>query len=148
MNDAIEISVRIAAKPSTVFRYFTDPERMVRWQGVRAQLDPRPGGDFLVDITGRDVAIGRYVEVVPDERVVFTWGWEGNSGVPPGSTTVEVTLHPEGDDTLVTLVHSGLPNTDAAESHETGWRHYLDRLTVAGPGGDPGDDPWVTDAVG
>lgn len=148
MSETVEISVRIAAKPSTVFRYFTDPERMVRWQGVRAQLDPRPGGDYLVDITGRDVAIGRYVEVVPDERVVFTWGWEGNSGVPPGSTTVEVTLRPEGDDTLVTLVHSGLPNRDAAESHETGWHHYLDRLRVAGPGGDPGDDPWVTDAVG
>jgi uncharacterized protein YndB with AHSA1/START domain len=148
MKDTVEVSVRIAARPETVFRYFTDPERMVRWQGVRAQLDPRPGGDFLVDITGRDVAVGRYVEVVPDERVVFTWGWEGNSGVPPGSTTVEVTLRPEGDDTVVTLVHSDLPGADAAESHEAGWRHYLDRLRVAATGGDPGDDPWVTDAVG
>lgn len=148
MSEAVEVSVRIAATPATVFGYFTDPERMVRWQGVRAQLDPRPGGDFLVDVTGRDIAIGRYVEVVPDERVVFTWGWEGNSAVPPGSTTVEITLRPDGDDTVVTLVHSGLPDGDAADGHETGWRHYLDRLQVAGPGGDPGDDAWVTDAVG
>ena len=68
---------------------------MLRWKGVSADLDPRPGGVYRVDMNGRDVAKGEYLEVVPHSRVVFTWGWEGEeSAVPPGSTTVEITPLP------------------------------------------------------
>lgn len=139
----LELSIRIEASPTTVFRYFTDPDRMCEWQGVEAELEPRPGGLYKVNVTGRDTALGSYVEVVPDERVVFTWGWEGNDGVPPGSSTVEVTLTPDGDDTIVRLRHFGLPDDDAAKRHTEGWDHYLERLQVVAAGGDPGRDTYL-----
>jgi uncharacterized protein YndB with AHSA1/START domain len=143
VND-IEVSIRIDARPETVFRYFVDPERMCTWMGVAAEVDPRPGGGYRVDVNGRDVAIGEYIEVVADERVVWTWGWDGNDGIPPGSSTVEVTLTPDGDATVVRLRHSGLPDDSAAKNHSQGWEHYAARLALAAAGRDPGPDVWLT----
>jgi len=139
----IDMSVRIDASPSTVFRYFVDPDRMCAWMGIDATAEARPGGGYRVDVTGRDVALGEYVEVVPDERVVWTWGFEGSDVMPPGSTTVEVTLRPDGDATVVRLRHRGLPTEQRVERHTAGWTHYLARLEVAAAGGEPGRDPWV-----
>src|SRR5436309_13045584 len=93
----IEREVRIAAAPETVFSYFTDPEKYVKWKGQHAELDPRPGGVFRVDFDGKDVARGEFVEIEPFRRLVFTWGWEGEGHpIPPGSSVVEVTLVPDG----------------------------------------------------
>ena len=142
--DVYEKEVRIAAKPDVVFEFFTDPVKMMRWKGVEAALDARPGGVYRVNVTGRDVALGEYVAVEPPHRVVFTWGWE-NSPIAPGSTTVEVTLTPDGDGTLLRLRHSGLVSEEARAQHAHGWEHYLARLAIAAPGGDAGHDP-MTDA--
>jgi uncharacterized protein YndB with AHSA1/START domain len=140
---AVEHEVRIAARPDTVFPFFTDPALMTQWMGVRATLDPRAGGAFDVDVTPTDHARGTYVAVEPPRRVVFTWGWESDtSPVPPGSSTVEVTLEPDGDGTLVRLVHRDLPEA-SRQPHSRGWDHYLARLAVAGAGGDAGRDPWA-----
>jgi uncharacterized protein YndB with AHSA1/START domain len=136
--------VLIAAPPEAVFPYFTDPERMVVWKAVDATLDPRPGGIFRIDVTGRDVARGEYVEIDPPHRVVFTFGWESEgSPLPPGASTVEITLVPEGDGTRVRLVHSDVPDEIRAGSAE-GWDHYLPRLVTAVEGGTPGPDRWAT----
>lgn len=144
-GDAVEREVRIRARPETIFPFFTNPALMVRWKGIAAELEPRPGGVYRVNVTGRDIAQGKYLEVVPPSRVVFTWGWEGaDSPVPPGSSTVEVTLVPDGDETVVRLRHYGLPPGEAQEGHLQGWIHYLARLAVAAVGGDPGPDPWAT----
>lgn len=134
-----EHEVRIEASPETVFEFFTDPEKMNRWKGSTAVLDPRPGGVYRVDVSPNDVAVGEYVELDPPRRVVFTWGWEGSEHVPPGSSTVEVTLTPDGDGTIVRLVHRGLPEA-AVPEHAEGWKHFLPRLVVAAAGGDPGPD--------
>jgi uncharacterized protein YndB with AHSA1/START domain len=142
-TDAVEREIRIAASPETIYSFFTDPERMVRWKGTEATLDPRPGGVYRVNVTGRNVVSGRYVELVPYRKVVFTWGWEGEGSlVPPGSSTVEIALIPDGAETIVRLTHRDLPSTDRG-SHAEGWEHFLPRLAVAAPGGDPGPDPWV-----
>src|SRR5258708_29629774 len=133
--------ITIAARPEDVFPYFTDPRRMIAWKAVSAELDGRPGGRLRRDGTGRsDVALGTYLEVDPPRRVVFTFGWEGNDVVPPGSSTVEVTLSAEGEGTRVRLVHRGLPA--ARRSHSAaGWSHYLARPALAPAGRDPGPDP-------
>jgi uncharacterized protein YndB with AHSA1/START domain len=84
---------------------------------------------------------GRYVEVVPDRRVVFTWGWDsGALPVAPGSTTVEVDLDEHDGVTRVRLAHRGL---DAAmrPMHAEGWQRYLARLAAVSEGRDPGPDP-------
>ena len=117
---------------------------MVRWKGLRATLDPRPGGVYQVDINGEDVARGAYVEIVANRRVVFTWGWEGDRhGVPPGTSRVEVSLIPDGDGMIVRVTHRDLP-PETRKPHGEGWQHYLARLATVAAGGDPGPDPWAT----
>ena len=132
--------ITIAAAPETIWPFLTDPEKHVQWMGTTADLDPRPGGRFRVLVGGQHPAAGEYLEVVPNEKVVFRFGWdqEGHP-IPAGSTTVEITLHPEGDKTLVRLVHRGLPD-DALDDHGHGWAHYLGRLATTVAGGDPGPD--------
>jgi uncharacterized protein YndB with AHSA1/START domain len=87
------------------------------------------------------VVRGTFVELDPPHRVVFTWGWEGNEHVPPGSTTVEVVLEPDGDGTLMSLRQSGLPDGESAAMHEEGWKFFSPRLAVVVAGGDAGPMP-------
>ena len=135
----------IDATPETIWPFLTEADKYVEWLGSDADIDPRPGGTYRVLVGGQHQSVGEYVEVVPQEKVVFTFGWdEPDHPIPPGSTTIEITLHPEGDKTRVRLVHAGLP-ADAVDDHGKGWAHYLERLSIAAPGGDPGPDV-MTDA--
>lgn len=140
-----EVAIRIEAKPETVFDFFIDPDKMIQWMGRKAELEPRPGGRFRCDINGENIAGGEYVELDPPRKAVFTWGWEGEDSVtPPGSSTVEILLEPDGDGTRMRLVHRDLPNAESAERHGHGWNHYTARLAAAAAGRDPGPDPWGT----
>jgi uncharacterized protein YndB with AHSA1/START domain len=145
---SVEREVVIAASPETVWEYLTDSEKSLRWWGQRATYDLRPGGQFRVDVIPGHSASGEFVELDPPRRLVYTWGWEEGGDtpnvVPPGSTTIEIDLVPEGEGTLLRLVHRDLPSHASAESHTQGWDHYLGRLAVAAAGGDPGPDPWLT----
>ena len=142
-SDVVELEVRIAARPETVFSFLRDAAGMARWFGSKVDLDPQPGGQLRVDINGRDIALGEVVEIVPDQRVVFTFGWEGKDHpVPAGSSTVEISLVEDGDGTIARLRHSGLP-ADQAGGHKEGWEHYLPRLATLAEGRDPGPDPWA-----
>jgi uncharacterized protein YndB with AHSA1/START domain len=140
IGQPIEVETRIEAPPEVVFSYFTDPELYRRWKGNSAELDARPGGLYRVHMPTGHVTRGEYVIVEPPTRLVFTWGWEGSDELPPGSTQVEVTLRRDGDATVVRLRHNALPTDLLREQHRGGWRHYLDRLQVVAPGGDPGPD--------
>src|SRR5439155_993079 len=95
--EKVEVEQRIAARPATVFSYLIDPAKFVEWMGIGAQLDPRPGGAFRLDVDGAHFASGDYREVEPPYRILMSWGWEGDPEVAPGSTTVEITLTPDGD---------------------------------------------------
>ena len=148
-RNVVEREVRVAARPETVFSFLVDPDKMSLWMGRRAELDRRPGGIYRVEINDQATARGEFVEVDPPKRVVFTFGWEGQEagqgehGVPPGSSRVEVSLDPDGDGTLVRLRHLGLPEV-AHEIHGHGWDLYLGRLKAVVAGEDPGPDPGGT----
>ena len=130
----------IDASPETIWPFLTEPTRHVEWLGTDVEIDPRPGGVYRVLVGGEHQSAGEYLEVVPHEKVVFTFGWEEKDHpIPPGSTTIEITLHPEGEKTRVRLVHRGLP-ADAVDDHGEGWAHYLERLAVTATGGDAGPD--------
>ncbi len=146
-DDPIVREIFIDASPEEVFPYLTQRDRYLEWMGLTAELDARPGGVFRVEPNGRNVIRGEFREVSPPTRLVFTWGYdEPGHPLPPGSTTVEIDLIPQGAGTLVRLVHRNLP-ADQRERHGFGWTHYLDRLKVAAGGGDPGPDPYADPAV-
>ena len=135
----VVVEQRIAALPSTVYGYLTESEKWSQWQGASASLDARPGGIFSMVMGNGMNARGQFVELVPDKRVVFTWGWIDRPGIPPGSTTVEIDLSEEPDGTLLVLTHREIP-IDEASMQKMGWTHYLPRLATVAAGEDPGPD--------
>ena len=127
---AIEITQRIDAPAETVFAYLTDSRRFVKWMGVGAELDARPGGRYRIDVDGEHIASGEYQVVDPPRRLVMSWGWEGHPTVPPGSTTVEITLTPERGATVLRLRHLGLPDDGERRQHAEGWKSYTRQLAT------------------
>ena len=140
-SSVVEVEVRVAARPETIFPFLSEGAKMAQWFGASADLEPRPGSKLRVKINATATARGEVVEVVPNQRIAFTFGWEGEGNpVPPGSSRVEISLSPDGDGTIVRLRHSGLP-AQAAGDHKGGWQMYLGRLTAVVEGRDPGRDP-------
>lgn len=130
--EVFEGTIFVDAAPEEVFVYFTEPEALAAWMGDRANVEPRPGGRFVLHFEDR-VVEGRYVAVDFPRRVVITWGRHGSVRLPPGGSTLEVTLTPEGDGTRVTVVHDGLPPVERT-LHAAGWAHYLPRLAAVAAG--------------
>jgi uncharacterized protein YndB with AHSA1/START domain len=139
-------SIDIAAPPEAVYPYLTRAEAIVTWMGDYAVLDAQPGGVFHLDINGVPVR-GRFLELDPPHRLVVSWGHAGSDRLPPGASTVEITLAPIPAGTRVTVEHRGLPPAEAAQ-HAIGWPHFLGRLRTAGRGDDPGPDPFAATAPG
>jgi uncharacterized protein YndB with AHSA1/START domain len=140
VSDVI-VTRRINASPATVFSFFTNLERWTSWQGVDGEIDAQPGGILRLRMPGGQIASGRFIEVITNRKLVFSWGWEGDAPpVPPGSTTVVIELEPDGTSTLLRLTHSNLAPPPIAEHHRQGWERYLDRLRTRAEGRDPGPD--------
>jgi uncharacterized protein YndB with AHSA1/START domain len=128
---------RIKAAPATVYAALTQPDQMVQWWGPDAgptlsvEADVRPGGRFSIVFRMLDGAehnpTGVYREVVPDQRLVFTWQWPG---MPERESQVTFLLKPFESGTELTLIHESLPDEDARESHEKGWSGLLDQLAI------------------
>jgi uncharacterized protein YndB with AHSA1/START domain len=126
----VQVERQIAASPATVFSYLVEPAKFVAWMGTSAELDPRPGGRFRIEVDRGNVAVGEYQQIDPPHRLVLTWGWERSETVPPGSTTIEITLAPQGSGTLFRLRHLGLPDEGERASHHEGWAMYSERLAA------------------
>jgi uncharacterized protein YndB with AHSA1/START domain len=140
MTEPVVVQREVAAPAATVFAFLTDPEKILRWVGTEATLEPRPGGLYLLNVGGKHMARGEFTEVIPVHRLAYSFGWEGREKVPPGSSLIEIDLIDQNGGTLVRLSHSGLPDMEECDSHREGWTHYLKRLAVAAAGGDPGPD--------
>ena len=139
--DRLVVERSINAPPSAVFSFFSSEERWTAWQGRSATIEAWPGGTFRMIMPGGEIASGQFLEVVPNRRIVFTWGWEGdNHPVPPGSSTVEIDLLPEAEGTRLRLTHRGLAQP-FIDHHHQGWQQYLARLAVVAQGGQPEPDP-------
>ena len=143
-GDEVIHELRLPVPPDEAFEMFVDPARLVRWIGISADLEPRPGGRFRFEVMPGQFCEGRYETVDRPHRLVFTWGWTAETmGVPPGSTQVEVTFAAApGGATTLRLVHRGL--TPAARPlHDDGWSRFLTRLTAVVTDADP--EPYPTE---
>lgn len=139
----VERTIHVNAPADVLYELLTDAEHFAAWMATAAQLDPRPGGVIRWTHLSGDSCSGRFVELVPGRRIVFTYGWErADVEIPPGSTTVEITLVPAGQGTTLRLVHRGLAGP-MADAHSGGWAHYLGRLAKVAEGGDPGPDAFA-----
>ena len=114
-----EKSVLVPLGPEETFALLTEPERLRRWQAVTARVELRAGGEYRWTIVPGHTAAGTITEVEPGKRLVFSWGWEDSEELPPGASTVTITLEPAEGGTRVRLVHSGLTPEQAA-SHLAG----------------------------
>ncbi len=142
-NVTAEKSVLVPLDADETFALLTQPERLRRWQAVTARVELRAGGEYRWTIIPGHTAAGTITEVEPGKRLVFTWGWEDSEDLPPGASTVTITLEPVDGGTSVRLVHSGLTPEQAA-GHLEGWSHYGDRLVAAAERGDAGADSWMS----
>jgi uncharacterized protein YndB with AHSA1/START domain len=145
-TSVVEREIRIEADPETVFPFFTDPAKMIRWMGLGATLDPRPGGVFRLNTFEDYFVAGEYLVIEPSRRVVFSWGFDNlpegqENPLPPGASTVEVELEPDGEATIVRLTHR--VTAALVNFHSRGWDNYLRRLAVVAVGGDPGPDRFL-----
>jgi uncharacterized protein YndB with AHSA1/START domain len=136
----VAYEIVIDAPADVVYRHLTDPAALATWIAASAESEPVVDGPVRWTFANGAVMSGRYLELRPPHRLVFTYGWEGDlMGVPPGSTVVEIDLRPHPGGTLLALTHRMLP-APAAEEHRRGWEHFLGVLTTRLAAGGPGAD--------
>jgi len=134
---SLTLKRKLKAPPEKVFAAWADPEKIVHWFGpaesvsgsVRADMDVRVGGRFCISFKTADgehhEVGGTYQEVAPDERLAFSWAWHST---PERESLVTITLKPDGDGTLLTLLHERFFDQKARDGHERGWIGTLDKL--------------------
>lgn len=120
----LDRTLLIKAKPETVFRYFTDNARWAKWWGAESAIDATAGGKVSIRYPNGAEAVGEVLEVVPPERIVFTYGYASGTPIPPGASRVTIDLERTGEGTRLTLRHEFV---DAAvrDQHVQGWRYQL-----------------------
>jgi len=132
---SLTLKRRLNALPAKVYGAWTDSARISHWFGpenaeiLRAETDVRVGGLFRIVFRGpdgeeHDVG-GVYREVVPNEKLVFTWAWRTT---PERESLVTVALKRDGDGTLLTLMHEQFFDEAARDRHVRGWNETLDEL--------------------
>src|ERR1700733_11003715 len=130
MNKAKTIEFRfertIPASPGEVFDAWLNPKIPGNpWhEADKLLLNPEVDGFFYWLIRGTP-HYGRFTEIERPHRIQHTWMSPNTLGV---ESTVTVAFKKKGEDTLMTLVHSGLPDDDVAKSHENGWNYFLGRF--------------------
>lgn len=140
-DDRILVITRMFDAPrETVFKAWTEPERLAQWWGpkgfktaVIGKLDLRPGGRYrfhMVESDGTDHwQQGEYREVIPPERLVCTYEWadaDGNRIRP--QTLLTVTFEDVGGKTRLTVHQAVFESATARDLHQGGWNSTLDRL--------------------
>jgi uncharacterized protein YndB with AHSA1/START domain len=132
---SLTIKRRFNAAPAKVFAAWTDPEKVKRWMGpgevkaLRVESDPRTGGRYRWVMQApngeeHDVS-GVYREIVPNEKLVFTWAWKST---PERESLVTVLIKADGEGSLLTLTHEQLFDEATRDSHRMGWSGALDKL--------------------
>lgn len=125
LEHSLERTVFIAAERETVFRFFTDSGRFSAWWGAGSRIEPHKGGAVHIRYPNGVVASGEVVEVEPERRIVFTYGYEGEGKpIPPGGSLVTITLAREARGTRLHLRHE-VPSAPVRDEHVQGWRYQL-----------------------
>ena len=121
----------------------TDPVRLARWHG-QIEGDLRPGGEFRLYLEADDIdSTGRIDACEPPRRLVVTTretdeSYRKGQGVPPFDAVKEITLTPDGNQTVLVLEVRGMP-LDAIAFFGAGWQIHAENLAAYLAGREPGD---------
>jgi uncharacterized protein YndB with AHSA1/START domain len=136
---SVTLQRRLNVPPAKVYAAWTRPEMIVQWFGpndaqqgsVKAEMDVRTGGKFTISFTHGNGELskvsGIYKDVVPNERLVFSWAWYTTA---ERVSQVTVTTKADGDGTLLTLKHEQFFDQAACDGHTRGWTGTLEKLAA------------------
>ena len=137
IEPSLTLTRRLKASPEAVYAAWTDPEKIVRWFGPdsgpveHAEFDVRVGGKYSIGFRTEDgeqhYVSGVYREVVPNEKLSFSWAW---CSTPERVSLVTVLIKPDGAGSLLTLNHEKFFDEKACDDHRKGWTGCLDKLVV------------------
>ena len=134
---SLTLTRRFRARPEKVWAAWTDPEKLIAWfcttkakpGSMRAELDVRAGGRYRISFdmeSGEYSEVGgTYREVVPHERLVFTWAWHST---PERESLVTVSIKPDGAGALMIFTHEQFFDETARDNHAKGWNELFEQL--------------------
>lgn len=135
IKPSLTLKRRLNAPAEKVYAAWTDPEKIVKWFGpdagpvTRAETDLRVGGRYVIAFHTEDgerhEVGGVYREVVPNEKLVFTWAWHTTQ---ERESLVTITVKPDGAGSILTLLHEKFFDEAARDGHKRGWSGSLDKL--------------------
>jgi uncharacterized protein YndB with AHSA1/START domain len=130
----------LAAPRELVYKVFTEIEHALKWGGPRdypmihLEGDLRPGGKWRACLRAKDGDEemwqgGVYREIVPNERLVYTFAWDEESGNSPMETLITLTFADTADGkTKMTFHQAPFVSTESRDGHREGWNSAFDRL--------------------
>jgi len=147
-EDAVVIERTFDAAVDLIWQMWTQPEHFKKWYGPKgftvpvADMELRVGGKRLVCMASPDGSMkmwttGEYIEIVPNERLVYTESLSDENGnvvspsamgMPdgyPATTEVTVLLEDLGGRTKMMMTHAGVPADSGAGG---GWEQAFDKL--------------------
>ena len=135
VNPSLTLKRRLNAPPEKVYAAWTEPTHLTQWFGPeggvvdRAELNVRPGGRYTIVFHTQDGeqhhVSGVYKEVVPNEKLAFTWAWRST---PERESYVTVMIKSDGPGCMLTLIHEKFFDEAARDRHNYGWTGALNKL--------------------
>jgi uncharacterized protein YndB with AHSA1/START domain len=120
----VKVERTIAAPAAKVYDAWLNPKIPGNpWNmGSKLLLNPKVDGFFYWLVHGTP-HYGRFTQVSRPSRLRHTWMSPYTRGL---ESTVTVSFKKKGKETLMSLVHSGLPNSADGRTHERGWTYFMD----------------------
>ena len=137
---SLTLTRRFRARPEKVYAAWTEPESLMRWfatsqakpGSLKADLDLRVGGKYRISFTGDGDEYfevgGVYREVVPNQRLQFTWAWHST---PERESLVTIEIKPDAAGTLLVFNHAQFADETARDNHKRGWSKFFDDLEAS-----------------
>jgi uncharacterized protein YndB with AHSA1/START domain len=134
-ENSISVIKKLNAPIERVFAHFTDPDLLALWHNPNQvhtpeiSVDLQVGGAYRFEMKDMEskthVAVGTYIEIIPNEKLVFSWQWEDG---PHPETQVTVLFKTNDSGTEVELIHEGFTDQEVMGHHNQGWNGLLGNL--------------------
>lgn len=132
-GNEVRVERLINCTPQSAFQALSEGRLFVNCGAASGKLEIsfRVGGSYKAYFTNADVVCcGKFLEIVPDRKIVFTWGDQGSDeGFPMTRVAIEIKPEANGSKTKLLIVHTGFETQEDADAHNSGWCAGLDDLT-------------------